>query len=456
MLPRPAAILAACLVTVVWAQPVSAATCTHDQATASVVATAESEAATFSVGLLGQILLNGIPCETATVANTDRIDATGSAGTAEAIGVDLSGGHFQPGATHEATGTSEIEFVVGLEGDEGDRLSVIGTAGPDVVRVGIVGVDLTGDDDADVDGDGFARVGVHAADGDDVVVARGPVVGGPPAVPLLLDGGPGDDTMTGGPLNDQLLGGEGDDALDGRAGDDDLQGDDGRDRVDFEDAPAGVRVDLPLGTAVGWGRDLVGDIEEVRGSPGNDHLLGDGERNVLVGRAGNDRLGGDAGEDVLDGGTGKDFVRPGPGDDRVVGAGGSDTCSLRSAERSVWINLEAGVVAGQGVDQIAGVENAVGSRFPDVLRGTNEANRRLVGAGGDDRVLGLGGADRLRGGQGDDDLWGGPGDDHLAGTGDDDRLRGGRDDDLLSGGSGTDDCIQNGGSGRYPGCESAR
>lgn len=47
----------------------------------------------------------------ATVNNIDQVNVTGGSG-ANSITIDLSGGAFEPGATTEVTGTSDIEFAV--------------------------------------------------------------------------------------------------------------------------------------------------------------------------------------------------------------------------------------------------------------------------------------------------------------------------------------------------------
>jgi Ca2+-binding RTX toxin-like protein len=447
-------VVAALVLLVALPSAAGAASCTHDEASGTVDALVSGETASFSVGLLGQIQLDGIPCEGATVTTTDRISVTGVPGAGEVVVMDLSGGPFEPGMTPEAQGRSEIEVAVEAGGDPGDLLTIAGTGGPEVIRLGPEGGDLNADDDADVTAPGIGSMSVHAGAGDDVLLGGAQALGGRTPLPLDLRGDLGDDELVGGTGDDALAGGEGDDVVDGAGGDDALDGGDGTDRAAFDGAPGRIVLDLGLGTASGWGRDGLTGIEDVSGSSGPDRMLGDDTGNGLMGGPGNDRIGGGGGDDVVDGGPGKDFLRPGPGDDRAIGSAGSDTCSLRGAAGPVAINLRLGTATGQGRDLIVGIESAVGSGFRDVIRGTSAANRRLVGAGGNDRVLGLGGPDRLRGGSGEDDLRGGGGDDELSGTGDDDVLRGGPGDDLLSGGRGTDTCQQDQGTGRIPGCES--
>jgi hypothetical protein len=69
-------------------------------------------------------------------------------------------------------------------------------------------------------------VQVDANDCDDTVDAR------LAAVPVLLLGGPGNDTLTGGAGNDFLIGGDGNDIMDGQGGADTFAGKNGTDRAD--------------------------------------------------------------------------------------------------------------------------------------------------------------------------------------------------------------------------------
>ncbi|MGH2685800.1 MAG: hypothetical protein ACRDJP_10085, partial [Actinomycetota bacterium] len=84
------------------------------------------------------------------MTNTDSIAVTGSEGTGETVEIDLTGGPFEPGFTAEP-GTPEIEFEISLTGDQGDLLTIVGTAERDAIRAGRAGIALNGDDDMDVD-----------------------------------------------------------------------------------------------------------------------------------------------------------------------------------------------------------------------------------------------------------------------------------------------------------------
>lgn len=202
----------------------------------------------------------------------------------------------------------------------------------------------------------------------------------------------GDDVLCGGPGSDRLSGGEGADRLHGGTdakvledtdyyvfygdtlaggpGDDLLDlGDDPRsegpdDVLSYADSTSGVVLDLPAGTATGEGTDqVVGEVEEIRGSDHDDVLVGTGtgrarsgtsvldvripgHENLVVtsgkrwfvrgtdgpnriggsgrvpivvhGLGGDDRLYGSSRDDVLDGEPGYDRARGYGGDDRYV------------------------------------------------------------------------------------------------------------------------------------------
>jgi uncharacterized delta-60 repeat protein len=109
----------------------------------------------------------------------------------------------------------------------------------------------------------FSRIEVHGLAGDDVIDCSAA------AVPVLVDGGDGNDFVLGGTKSDSLAGGAGDDTLFGGGGDDLLHGDGGKDYLN--------------------------------GGPGTDSLYGD---------AGNDQLFAlDGATDVVDGGAGFDRAK---------------------------------------------------------------------------------------------------------------------------------------------------
>ena len=76
--------------------------------------------------------------------------------------------------------------------------------------------------------------------------------------------------------------------------------------LDVPDPTAGVRVNLPLGTATGLSGGIA-KIQNVIGSDGNDILVGNGG-NVLQGGKGNDLLIAGATASTLLGGDGNDLL----------------------------------------------------------------------------------------------------------------------------------------------------
>jgi len=114
--------------------------------------------------------------------------------------------------------------------------------------------------------------------------------GGNPLL-MIVDGGPGDDTLIGGPLADILDGGDGNDVIDGGDGDDVITG--------------------------GFGDDVI------TGGNGND---------TIRGNAGKDQIDGGDGDDDIDGGLGDDRIIGGKGKDILKGGAGDDTIDARDGE----------------------------------------------------------------------------------------------------------------------------
>jgi Ca2+-binding RTX toxin-like protein len=295
------------------------------------------------------------------------------------------------------------DVLVGGSGDDG----IIGGDGVDTVDFSAAPAEVTADLEA----------GTASGDGADVVRTMENVVGssfedvviGDAGDNVLsggagfdrLEGGAGDDRVAGdsgpddvfgGAGNDRLDGGDGDDTVGGQDGDDVLAGGSGNDLIDggagrnvvsFAGSTAAVTVDLAAGRAVGDGTDSLLSIVDVIGSGLDDELTGD------------------SGANSVDGGPGDDVVAGGGGDDLVAGGEGVDTASYASVAAAVSASLTTNTVSGDGVDDLVGIENLVGSGFDDVLTGDAGANS-IDGGGGSDWVRGLGGDDVLTGGAGVD------------------------------------------------------
>ncbi|MEO1795228.1 MAG: calcium-binding protein, partial [Pseudomonadota bacterium] len=189
----------------------------------------------------------------------------------------------------------------------------------------------------------------------------------------VISGAGGNDSLTGEVGDDTLAGGAGDDTLQGGQGADRLDGSSGIDVADYQTAGAGIDIDLQAGTAVG--SDADGDtLTSIEGAYGSDHadtIVGSDVNNLLRGFGGADTIVGAAGADTINGGD------------------GVDTASYATSSLGVVVDLSTG----QGFngdaqgDQIAEIENVIGSGAADSLTGDGSDNR-LDGLMGDDTLTG--------------------------------------------------------------------
>lgn len=169
--------------------------------------------------------------------------------------------------------------------------------------------------------------------------------------------------------NDELYGSSGNDSLSGSAGSDRIDGGLGIDVLTFQPYDGSVRIDLAARTAItSTGRSIVTNIEDIAGSVYGDTLIGDTKNNEIQGLAGND---------VIDGG------------------GGIDTAVYREASSAISVDLSRGTVGGgSGLDTLRNIENIIGSRFADYIKG-NSGNNAVDGGLGNDRFDGSAGFDTV-------------------------------------------------------------
>jgi len=130
-------------------------------------------------------------------------------------------------------------------------------------------------------------------------------------LPVVVDGGAGNDHLNAGRGPAVLAGGDGNDKLIGSRADDKIFGGNGNDVIfggggnDFLDG--------------GTGNDVI------FGSCGGDRILGGDGNDWIFGGRGNDVLDGGNVSDLLIGGHGNDILRGGPGNDMLIGGTGHDT-----------------------------------------------------------------------------------------------------------------------------------
>jgi len=407
----------------------------------------------------------------------------------------LLGGAGQASAKYTGSITSRI---LTLQGDsKGDKLAL--RLSSDATQLE-VDVKDDGSPDLTFALTDFDSVDVLAGAGNDTI--RVDESHGSLGKQLVIDGGPGNDTITGGSGNDELIGGDGDDVLIGGRGDDTLlmgagddvavwnpgdgddiiEGQDGNDTLQFNGANVnenygifanGARVELTrdvanivmdlhgieeIDVAARGGIDgfsinsLVGtDLKllnvDLAGVPGSG--AGDGAADHLD-------FGGDSSTDVVTVGATKGvlevdglFTKI-----RVSGAdGGSDLVRFFP-----FMAGEAHVLGSKGPDTmtVAADGNAVrvdASDLPAIFEmESNNSKLVLFGLGGNDVITAGNGLAPLvsleiDGGAGNDTITGGDGNDTLIGGNGNDTIAGGRGDDQIDLGSGNDTAVWNPGDG---------
>ena len=213
------------------------------------------------------------------------------------------------------------------ETGEGDNVSsqfllVTGGSGNDTITGSAGGAVYSGEDGNDTVSGGGGNDVVEGGDGNDT-----------------LKGEDGSDLVNGGRGDDQLDGGAGDDALldggeSGETGSDRFAGGSGIDLLDYStEEPLSIDLDGVADDGRSGENDNAGaDLEDLRGGPQGDVLVGNDSANQIEGGGGSDRIDGRGGDDGLSGGNGDDRIDGGAGVDEIDGAEGFDT--LRSRDSS--------------------------------------------------------------------------------------------------------------------------
>jgi Ca2+-binding RTX toxin-like protein len=235
-------------------------------------------------------------------------------------------------------------------------------------------------------------------------------------------GDAGNDNLEGGHGNDIILGGDGDDIIRDMGGDDNIQAGKGNDAIH-----AGPGLDLVL---AGDGNDFVvlgTDMgSEVFGGLGNDFILGNKNAERILGNEGDDWLEtgtfdgapgdnfdeifardgirgndvflGDGGFDEFIGEGGDDIMVGSPGRGKMAGMSGFDWATYKDNIAGVNADLSIPIIfdeaptppANAALDEFESMEGLSGSRFNDVLKGSETlAEERLPAAqGGSEGVAG--------------------------------------------------------------------
>ncbi|WP_445150958.1 MopE-related protein [Baekduia sp. Peel2402] len=145
----------------------------------------------------------------------------------------------------------------------------------------------------------------------------------------------------------------------------------------------------------------IGMHAEIYGGSGRDTLRGaDGSNDILLGGDGDDLLDGGFGDDTIDGGAGDDVITANLGADVYRGGPGIDQLTYATYTAPVAVTIGAGANDGQ-----VGESDDVGADVERVDGGSG--GDALSGAGGPDQLYGGPGADTLDGGGGSDLLVGG-------------------------------------------------
>jgi len=331
---------------------------------------------------------------------------------------------------------------------------------------------------------GGAGAVIHGGDGNDTLYGSRNSDGADGSV-LYGDGG--NDTIYGtsagadGNGSDTIYGGAGDDMLyatapsgsnggndvfDGGTGNDTIVGGDGQNTVTYQDATAGVTVNLSqedpyyrltADVGGGMGTDTLQYIQNLTGSDYADKLTGNEFDNTLAGGKGNDTLdisqktGNNpfgppgTGEDTVLGGQGNDTIIAGNDldtGDRIDGGTGNDTLTLNGAGYAAFTFGAATMVNVETLKLAAGNSYGLTTGDANVAAGANLTVDGSALRPGD--VLGFDGSHEtdgtftLDGGAGNDVLTGGRGNDTINGNAGNDAIDGALGSDTINGGDGDD------------------
>ena len=283
---------------------------------------------------------------------------------------------------------------------------------------------------------GAQRIDIFSGNGNDTVLIDTGV-----DVPVSMDGGAGNDTLTAGGAGSTLVGGEGndcltgsyyDDSIDGGGGNDCIAGNAGKDTIgggDGADTLLGGPGDDSIDAGAGNDRVSGGDDRDtIRGGEGDDTLLGengfdtiygDGGNDSLVGGVGSDCMFGGDGNDSLDGGNSDDYLDGGAGDDYLIGGLASDT-----------------LLGGTGNDRMVAGVAPDPSPSNSLYHGEPDSLTSMTGGAGDDTIFGDLGDDQVDAGEGNNVIFTYSGNDNIVAGSGNDSIDSGSGNDVINAGDG--------------------
>ena len=269
-------------------------------------------------------------------------------------------------------------------------------------------------------------------------------------VPVTLNGGTGNDSLTGGGGNDLLNGQSGDDRVLGGAGDDNLLGGSGRDLLNGGGGNDRLRAQGFSGdTLVGSdGSDLMsGGIGFDRITVSNDSDITLGDSQLTVGSSNHQltdieraELSGGSTANTIDasGFSGDTTLTGGEGADTLTGSAGTATLRETSDSDLTLTNTQ---LIGPTTDTFSAIDRAklVGGSSDNTFNTDSFAGPvTLRGGGGDDTMVGGAEDDLIFGGTGDDSITSGAGNDDVRAGSGNDTIDAGEGDDSIRAAAGND------------------